>query len=351
MAEELAEFWYAELINRRGYSKGRLGGVLSGSLDWSIFRSVEGSGSIEIDLDPGLDIDWMSDRIRIIHHAPGGEETRWGTWMIAAPERQTTPTTVRTSMQLLDATETLNQPIGGVHSVPAGRRITAEIEDIFKRRSGWPWYTVEPQDSRLPTAIVPDPDTTWLQLANDLAAMVGYSSVRADRDGVLRCDPYVPVAQRTPLATYGPGDSRMLGEWTEEMDLWSVVNIVRVVSEGTDEKPPIIGLAWNYDPDDPTSVAGLGGRSRVRVERAEVASKREATLLARRLLEEESRIMRRATITHPVDETWIDDQVRHDPLDMEGNIVERKVTLGIGPVVEDTIRQQVKARDAAWLES
>src|SRR5699024_3459754 len=89
-----AEWWTADLLDASDNRLGRLLRIRGGSLEWSIFRSVKGSGSLELTADPSAAIQplWLgADRVGIRHHLgdPDGDHfTRnFGIWIATRPSR------------------------------------------------------------------------------------------------------------------------------------------------------------------------------------------------------------------------------------------------------------------------
>lgn len=343
----MIERWEAHLLDRHGAVKDVLGSVKGGQLEWSQSRAVEGSGSLEIDIPTGLEVDWLTDRIKLVHHK-GDDETSMGVWQIAAPSRTHKGARVSTTLELLDGCETLNTPIGWWEVVARNHKpVTTVIREILSRRTDWPWVDVDDDPRKLRASLSWEPQDTWLTVVNDLARTIGYGSLSADRDGVLRVGPYVEPGDRPTVRRYGAGMSKMLDEFTDEAPLWDVPNTVRITVEGTDDSKAIIGTARNRDPASPWSVQNLG-REIVLTERAETVGQAEADALARRRLREASQVTRRVTLTHPLDDTWLGDVVNHDPLDVTGPIVNRSVTLGAGPIVQDTVRHIYRGGGSPW---
>ena len=70
---------------------------------------------------------------------------------------------------------------------------------------------------------------------------------------------------------------------------------------------------------------------------------------AERLLAQATNVTRRVTYRHPVDDVQLRDRVHIRRLDIDGAVINRRIQLGIGPVVEDTIRHIYRAEDKLWI--
>lgn len=339
----MAQWWSAELLDSRGMVKSTLPTVRGGRLEWSQFRSVGGTGSIDITLD-STPIDWLSDRIRILHH-DGETVTPWGDWIMTAPTRETTGTLTRTTLALADKCELLNTPVGSAYTVPSGTVVTGRISTIL--RSVGESGVIESSPSTLPKALTWTVDDTWLTVVNDLLRSIGYASLWADRYGQLRVEPYVEPGDRPVVISYGPDDAAMLPDWSDEAPLWDVPTGFVAYTQGTES---MAGMRARVDlPASHPLSAAARGRHLLRTEQVEATSTAALTTIARRRLNESVQITRRATIAHPLDSTEIGDVVTHHPAGMTGPIVQRTVTLGLGAVVEDTVRRIYTGGDTPWL--
>lgn len=339
------DLWTVDLLDRHDRTKATLGRVRSGSLVWSIFRAVPGSGTL--DLTRGAEqIDWLTDRVRVTH-SDGQTETPMGVWLISMPGWDTDGPVTRTTLTLLDKCETLNSPIGEWVTYPAGTAVVATVTGIITAR-GETAMSVTASALTLRTAQTWEPEDTWLTVVNDLLASINYASLRADMQGRLVIEPYVAPADRTIAAIYGPepGDARLRPSWSSEADIYSLPTGARIYVPGTDEVAGFVGAADL--PDDHPLSAASRGRPLLLVEQGEAADQTVANSLARRRLDEALQVTQRVTVAHPVDGTDIGDLVHHRPLGLDAAIVGRTVGLGVGAVVADTIRHIYTGGDLPW---
>lgn len=338
--------WLVERLDRRGYLLGRLPRVRGGSLSWSIFKAVPGSGSIELTRTPGTGIDWLNDRIRITH-LDGDKRTAMGVWLISMPGWDTDGPVTHTTIGLLDKTEALNSPIGQWLTYPAGAVVTDQAVAIIRAR-GEMAISVAASPSTLRTAMTWEPQDTWLTVVNDLLATINYGSLWADMDGRLRVEPYVAPADRPIAATYGaaPDGLPMRPQWGDEADVYSLPTGVRIYVPGDETTPGLIGRADL--PDSHPLSAASRGRELLLVEQGEAVDQVTANALAARRLDGALQVTRRVTVTHPVDATQVNDVVTHGPLALNAAIVERSVALAPGAAAKDTIRHIYTGGDLPW---
>ena len=343
----MAEWWSMDVLDAQERTKGRLGKVLSGELDWSIFRAVPGAGQLDVDIDADTapEVAWLSDRLRIRHH-DGATVTDHGIWLPATPGRKRSGQRSTVTLKLLDKVELLNSPVGTYVTYTAGTVVTDAVVAILAAR-GETRLLLTPSAATLPGPLTWEPDRTWLQVANDLLTAIGYASLAAGLDGRLRVVPYVAPGDRTVVATYGPPSGRpMIESWTDEASLWEVPTGVRIIVAGNETTPGLIGSA-DLPATSPWSADSIG-RDKLHVEDGEAVDQTTADALAQRRLLDRLQVTRRVTIEHPLDDVEVDQVVTHGPLGVTGNVVARKLRLGLGAVVEDTIRHIYTGGAMPW---
>ena len=338
----MAEWWTVRVTDRRGvavHGGGELPQIKSGSLEWSIFKPVGGSGSLEFDEDAELDIDWYSSWLQVRHHSDesGTEQIRpFGLWMPVLRQWEHRWPRRSATVELFDACELLNWPCGQWYSAGTTRTVVEMVREILDRFDAM--HSIVDSSAVLTTPLAFEPEATWLKIVNDLLAAIGYGAVRAGLDGVLTAGPYLAPERRLDRAAYGADQLPMKPTFSDEAPIWDAPNVVTVYSPATDTTPALLGTARNDDPASPLSTVHRGERRLV--EAHELASQTVADQTAARRLREASQITRRVTWRHPLDETWLDDMVTLEPLDGERvAIVQRSINLTIGAVVETTGRR------------
>lgn len=341
----MTESWLIEVLTGEETPTGTRLHASSGRLDWSQFRAVQGAGTVQVTAAPG-DLDLLSGRLRI-RHVSGDRVTPMGVWLLSASRWVRDATRATTELSLLDKTELLNSPVGAWLSIPAGTAPTVWVSDMLAAQ-GIRETSVTGSTATLAAALHWDPDATWLTVANDVLAAINYGPVRADMEGRLTVAPYVEPHRRPLAAVYGgePGDHRMRPSWSDDAQTWSLPTGFRIVVEGTDDRPGLIGAA-DLPEEHPLSAAARG-RVLLRTDTAEAADQSVADQIAERRLWEALQVTRRAQVTHPVDGTVVGDLVEHRPIGLKGAIVEREVELGLGAVVTDVIRHIYTGGELPW---
>ena len=347
----MAETWRLELLDAHERYKADLGQVVGGTLQWSAFRAVQGSGSVQ--LTRAVRIDPLNDRVRIVHSLDG-RETPMGVWMLALDGSTTDGPVTQQELTLADKTHIPNRSTTGQWwNMWPGRVVTTWVQGLLWEL-GERAFAIEHATDTVASSMHWDHDATWLEIINDVLRSIGYGSLWADRFGHYRAEPYVEPGRRPVTASYGSDARAMRPSWEDRAPL-DIPNVFAYFVPGDEETPGYWVHARNDNPDSPFSVpsrAKYPGRRYgeiVQAEQGEASSREAAQAIANRRLAEVSQVTRRATITHPVDDTWPGDVVHHGPLDLTGPIVSRTVTLGIGAVVEDTIRHIYTGGGAPWL--
>ena len=341
------EAWRIEALDRDDKPTGPLLGVTGGSLDWSVSKQIHGGGSLNLEAEPA-GIDWVATRLRITH-LRGDLATPMGVWVPAVPERKITPSRTTATVQLLDKTSLLDIEVPYMSQVEAGVVVTDRVAEIC-RRLGVPQLALTPSSKTLRETITWDAGVTWLKVINDILAAIGHGSIWADGLGWLRAEPYQAPADRPLAGVFGPRDSdlRVLPEWTDSLDISAIPNRIVVWTTGSLTQKALRGDA-ELPADHPLGHRRRGDRPRA-ITGVEAADQQVASQIAARELATATTLTRRVTCTHPVDETNLRDRVQLRTLGMDGVIVERKVRLDIGPVVEDVVRaHHSRGGEGLWI--
>lgn len=335
----MTEGWRADLLDSDDNKLADLPRVKGGSLNWSIFRDIQGDGSLDI-TDGAVDVEpnWLSHRVQLWHTDRLGVERPFSIWLVTQPGVEVVhPGLSHLSLRLQDKTQLLNQPIGSWVTYAAGTVVTSTVSGIILSR-GESRTNVQASTETLTSSVSFEPEDTWLKVVNTLLAAIGYSSVSADMYGIMGAAPYVAPGDRPLVETYAAGKAKMLPSYSDEADLSSIPNVVKIISAGDETTAGLIGSASNDDPSDPLSTANRP--EVVVVENVDEATSQGAIdAIAVKRLHELMQVTRRATITHPVDKTQLNDVVKHGPAGFTGPIVQRGINLALGAVVEDTIRR------------
>ena len=340
----MAEWWSAEVLDRQDRPTGRHAQITGGSLSWNLDNAVTGSGNLS--LSDAISINPYIERIQITHHS-GTTATPCDVWVpsISGWSRSGQPVTT-TTLALSGKTELLNRQAGRKVTYAAATVVTEAVEQIV-RDHGEDRLTVAPLSATLETSLTFAATDAWLTIVNTLLAAINYRPLWADPVGVLHIEPH---PDRTPaaVASYGAGGQRMRrDQWSDQAEAWRIPTGVRIIVAGNQTTPGRVGAADL--PDEHPLSAVSRGAPHLLTETGQAPSQVIADQIAARRLTEALQIARTVTATHPVDGVELGDVVRHLPRDLTGPIVARRINLGVGAVVEDTIRHTYDGGDLTWL--
>ncbi|RRD03234.1 hypothetical protein EII34_15120 [Arachnia propionica] len=342
----MAEWWSIDLLDKEENLLGTFGQIEGGSVDWNIDRAIHGGGTLEVSQPPS-GVDWLSHRLRLTHHR-GEHTTRMGVWVPTWPEIDIDGDHRRMSVQVLDKTSILSREIPYMSEVTAGTVVTDKVAEIIRDR-GEHAIAITPSPLTLPSTLTWDAKTTRLKQINDLLSAIGHGGLWCDGNGWFRAEPYVAPGDRPLAATYGgdPGDYRVLRTYRDAANLADLPNRVVVYSPGSSTR-----AAMRADAELPASHP-LGSHRRGDIPRTydgvEAANQQVLDRHAERLLAQATNVTRRVTYRHPVDDVQLRDRVHIRRLNIDGAVINRRIQLGIGPVVEDTIRHIYAAGDKLWI--
>jgi hypothetical protein len=167
------------------------------------------------------------------------------------------------------------------------------------RDTGLERLSITPSTATASSDIVYDPGKSKLTIANELLSAAGYWSAHPDGAGQVHLDPYVRPAARGVAYDFREGARAIhLPEWERELDAASVPNKVVLVSEGSQDKAALVGVATN---EDPASAYSFQARGRWIVETqtgVEAANQESIDSQARRRLIDVSTPSASITIQH-----------------------------------------------------
>lgn len=144
---------------------------------------------------------------------------------------------------------------------PAGTKYTAAIEQLLVKASIQDWI-IEPSQAVLAADRGDwDVGTSFLEIANQLLAEIGYTTVWFDRSGTCRIEPYTAPELRAVDHEYRAGDgSVIVRAYRQQDDLFDAPNVFTVCINGPDQTEPIWVQSVN---DDPTSRLSTAHRGRI----------------------------------------------------------------------------------------
>lgn len=247
---------------------GTMTSVQSGSLDWSSFTAIKGSGTCTVK-DRGQGYDWLNLRIRPTAILDTTDEHPLGVFIPSAPVEDWDDTGRVWNLELLDKNSLLDQDVAMgsdgnpvTYTVAAGANILGAVATIIQG-IGESAAALTPSAAVLAAPMVWETGTTLLRIVNDLLEAAGYSSLWCDGMGQYRADPYVSPRDRVPvyedLAPFHRGDTSLMSpQMTRDRDIYSIPNRYVAVSAGTDTAEALVAVATNTDPASPFSYPSRG---------------------------------------------------------------------------------------------
>ena len=235
-----------------------LDGVTGGSVSLSNATRLRASGSLNLTEACGP-IDWMTQRVRIDYTPDGAPSWGLGVFLLSAPTRSygeagsTWSVDLSSPLALPDA-----DCVDRTYTVKAGSNLV-EVAAGLLREAGLERLSITPSTATASSDIVYDPGKSRLTIANELLSAAGYWSAHPDGEGQVHLDPYVRPAARGVAYDFREGARAIhLPEWERELDAASVPNKVVFVSEGSQDKAALVGVATNEDPASPYSYPSRG---------------------------------------------------------------------------------------------
>lgn len=285
------------LLDSRDRVIRRLDGVTGGNITLSNSTRLRASGSLHLTEACGP-IDWMTQRVRV-DYAMSGSSWGLGVFLLSAPTRSygeagsTWDVDLSSPLALPDA-----DCVDRTYVVKAGSNLV-DVAAGLLRDTGLERLSITPSTATASSDIVYDPGKSKLTIANELLSAAGYWSAHPDGKGQVHLDPYVRPAARGVAYDFREGAKAIhLPEWERELDAASVPNKVILVSEGSQDKAALVGVATN---EDPASAYSFQARGRWIVETqtgVEAANQESIDSQARRRLIDVSTPSASITIQH-----------------------------------------------------
>lgn len=253
--------WLTELPVDAGDGSGVTAGVTGGSVDFNLDSTIMGTGSLTI-INPGDLINWLSHRFRPWVSVNG---LRWdlGVFVPSSPSyKYGSDGSVQVSVSMGDRLTLMSTLItGATASYPAGTVVTDLVNALIYTCTGDIQTNVVPSDKELSSALTEDPNTTYLQIANDLLGAIGYNPLWCDSEGVFTSEPWVDPAQQTPDVYFAEGDSCIhSADFEVSQDRNAVPNRIICRTSGDATNAGLESIATNQDDSSPYSYNNRGGQ-------------------------------------------------------------------------------------------
>lgn len=260
--------WMYQLLDNEDRPLGALDGVTGGSVEVVAQSRLGGSGSLALD-ERGQGIDWMRHRMQISYDPGIRGVVAWpiATMLFSSPKMRQQDTKRSYSVVLLSKMALIDEDkTEATFSLAAGAKIIDTVVSLIQS-TGESKIAVTASTAVLRNPLVWKAGTPKLTIINDLLAAAGYWSLWCDGAGQFRVEPYLLPSARPVAFEFASGSASIHRPvWEREQDLSSVPNKFLVIGQGSDEKPPLVGVALNENPDSPYSFQSRGGRWITRTE-------------------------------------------------------------------------------------
>ncbi|WP_435589571.1 hypothetical protein [Micromonospora aurantiaca (nom. illeg.)] len=268
------------------------------------YNAVHGAARLTI----SRDLDWGTAIIRpymVLTDGVISARFNLGAYYTALPRQSTGQNLPAHDVTGYDILDRLNDKTGTSYAVDAGVEVLTAVETILTDR-GYTRYILDPSAAgkTLPSAYVSplDDNKTWLNIVNDLLALVAYQGMWSDWNGYLRGEPYQRPADRTVEWVYDldPATSIISPERTYTLDTYEAPNRwVAIRNNDIDGATPVEGngiFTFENLTSGPTSIEARGGRTITRPVRFSAAD--QAALEAQAWLAIDADMRIPQTITH-----------------------------------------------------
>lgn len=287
--------------------------VEGGSLSWSVDREIRSTGMLTW---AGLTVpEWTQIRVQpwVSIDFADGETDSWplGVYLPATPTIHWSDAVATADVDLYDKLLILvEDKVNATFAVPAGAVVTEQVEAIIAS-AGESRMSIAASTATLRSAMVWEPGTTKLRIINDLLAAINYFSLWVDGYGYFRSDPYQAPQYRVVRRSFTDGvDSIYSPDFAHDRDTFSVPNVVTLISRADGATPALTSTASNDDPTDPLSTVSRGREIEVVEVDVEAASQVILDDLAKRRLEDLSRVSSTLDLEHAPVPLALNDRVQ-----------------------------------------
>lgn len=315
-----APSWTYWLLDKHDNPLKVLDGVHPGGTVEAVALSrLGGSGALTVD-ERGQQIDWMSHRVQVVYDPGirGVEGWPVATMLLTSPTERHTDTGIEYDVTLLPKLAIVDEDtVEETTSYAAGTPIIQTVVGLIES-AGETRIAVTESDVPLRSQLVFDAGESKLTIINKLLEAAGYWSLWCDGSGQFRVEPYVDPAQRPIVYEFAAGEASIVApEWERDQDLSSVPNRFIVIGQGTDEDPPLVGVAENIDPASQFSFPSRGRWITRTVDGVEGADQAVFDQLAGRHLEGAMSPVARMSVTHAIVPVSPNELVTFSPLTAE----------------------------------
>ena len=272
-----------------------------GTLTFSKTEDIRGGGKLTI--FGYEEVPWISHRIMPwVHVTVQGETRSWplGVFLVTAPGSSRKGVTTRRDLELHDKTTTiLRDRVEAHYALPKNTHVITAIKNLLES-AGQFRYALTESDAMLTSSLTWEPNTSKLQIINDLLKYINYSNITLDGYGVFQIRPFINQLDRPTSRVFQQGKQAIhKGDYLVDHDIFSIPNKVIIQADGSGSTEGLIGVAL-ANPDSEYSFENLGYWNTVTETGANAESQSVINALAYRRLVELSTPQTGLTIEHLV---------------------------------------------------
>lgn len=296
------------------------------------------------------EINYISDRIQPFMEVqmPDGNwiEFPLGIFLLSTPTKRDEVNGVYREIEAYDGLIILNDDkFMERYYIPAGKKYTDAVIDIL-RSAGIKKYNIADSPKTLQAPIEFPIGMSKLEAVNSLLEAINYTQIWVDARGYFTASPYIPPSERAIDYEYLDNEiSVIYNGIEEELDFFGVPN-VWVVTQSNPEKPPLVSVKVNNNPDSPTSTVNVGRNIVDFREVDDIADQETLDAYTERIAFEASQVygrLRFKTALMPFHEYMDVLRVRYSPLKIDDKFseVSWKMVLRAGGKMEHEVRKVV----------
>ena len=298
---QVKERFRYELLNNANSSKGFLNCVMDGgTLDCNYLADVKRKCAFTIAEVGNFNlINFYTDRVKVYYELFSYSTNTWlsfplGVYVLSSNGKTVAKKVATRNVEGFDLTQVLKRKKHlSRYIVPVGADPIAYAR-LLLEDAGIAHNIYDNPDTTndvLKAERSYDPGSEYIATINDLLSMINYGSLFMDNNGIATSGPYMSPFSRLIDIEYITDNKSLISEGASlDMSVFDVPNIVQVVVSQPD-RPAIVGIARNDNPDSPTSTVATGEeRVFVSSDNEDVTTQDQANVKAAKVLAEMSQV-------------------------------------------------------------
>lgn len=275
--------------------------VLKGSVSFDPDRTIKWDCKIDTNNPDVIKpyTEFFAPHLTVTYEDGFEETSQFGVYMTVPPSQTINQHGRSSSLEGRDLTWILSQDVfENGYTSSSGKNIVNEVLWVLST-AGFTRVLIQPTATTSTKTVSWKPETTKLQIVNDLLTSIGYYSLYMTKDGYLASRPYQSVIDKSVSTIYDTTDPRARVKVVKTIKRDStpdrIANKVVVISSSSDT--PIVGTKYNRNPASPTSTVALGMTIAKTYNESNVADQATADRIAQQRLETASQVYNRLSLT------------------------------------------------------